>query len=65
MVYLNLPQEKEAVYYIYNSTSQLVKQGFLLAQKQQEIDISVLPSGWFVLEVIQDGKAYRTKLIKH
>ena len=63
-IYLNLPQEKEAVYYIYNSTSQLVKQGFLLAQKQQEIDISVLPSGWFVLEVIQNGKAYRAKLIR-
>jgi hypothetical protein len=63
-IYLELPQEKEAIYHIYNSTSQLVKQGFLLAQKQQEIDISALPSGWFVLEVIQDGKAYRTKLIR-
>ena len=63
-IYINLPKEQEANYFIYNSTSQLVKQGFLLTQKQQEIDISDLPSGWFILVVIQDGKAYRTKLIR-
>jgi hypothetical protein len=64
-IHINLPKEQEANYFIYNATSQLVKQGFLLTQKQQEMDISDLPSGWFVLEVIQNGKAYRTKLIKH
>lgn len=64
-IYIHLPSDKEAYYHIYNATSQLVKQGFLLAQKKQEIDISVLPSGWFILEVIQNGKTYRTKMIKN
>ncbi len=49
-------KEQEAIYFIFNATSQLVNQGFLLAQKQQEIDISNLPSGWFILEVVQREK---------
>jgi hypothetical protein len=62
-IFFSLPHEEEAVYRLYNTTGQLVKQGFLIAQKQHKINVSVLPQSWYILEVVQNNKLYRTKII--
>jgi hypothetical protein len=62
-IFFSLPHEEEAVYRLYNTTGQLVKQGFLKAQKQHKINVSVLPRSWYILEVVQNNKLYRTKII--
>ena len=55
--------EKDAAYFIYNATGQIIENGSLVAQKAHSLNIAHLQSGWYILEVKIDGHVLRAKLI--
>lgn len=63
-IWFELETMEQAVYIIYNSAGQQVLSGQLPAQKQQQIDLSSMNSGWYLLEIKTENKTYHSKLIK-
>ncbi|NOR87232.1 MAG: T9SS type A sorting domain-containing protein [Bacteroidales bacterium] len=64
IIRFKLPNAQATEYFIYNAAGQIIKQGILPAQKKQSLNISLLDSGWYILEVKTDGQVLRSKLIK-
>lgn len=63
-IWFELEEFEQAEYTIYNSAGQEVILGRLPAQKQQQLNVGVLKSGWYLLEIKTTDKIYRSKLIK-
>ncbi len=63
-VYFDLPLANSVDYKIYNAAGQIILSGLLPKQKQQNLFLGGIESGWYILEVQAGKSIYRSKLIK-